>query len=233
MTGPQIPAAPIPTPPAGEPASPSATTPPTGGGETPPVATEPPGTEAAPPAADEWANFDAERAKQTILNQRKAEAEAKAKLAEANARIAEFERAQLSDAEKLQADLEAAQRERDEALQAAAELTQRQAFDAAAVAAGVLPNALAAARAIAAEVAATDESGTMKVDGTLFDSLKADHGYLFTPQQAAPPRVTFGAASSQGHGGQTAALTPEQVAMAHRAGIAPEDFAKAAGRITR
>lgn len=251
MTGPATPpTAPLPTPPVGDPPSPSAPVPPTGGGDTPPVATDPPGTEATPPTpVDEWADFDAERAKQTILDQRRTEADLRARLtalgksdseeslaaelAAERKKVKDFERAQLSEAERVRADLEAAVRERDEARRDAAELTQRQAFDTAATAAGILPNALAAARVIAADVASSDESGTMIVDDTLFASLKADHGYLFTAGQARPPLVTFGAASSQGHGGTPTTLTPQQVAMAHRAGINPEDFANAAARIVR
>lgn len=208
-------------PPAGDSkASPSAPTT-TGGGDGTTGATEQVGTE-----ADEWANFDAARAKQTITHQRKVEADLKRELAEQRKKVEEFERAQMTEAERVKADLEAAQRERDEAVKATAALRQQQAFDTAAVAAGILPNALTAARTIAAEVATSDEAGNMTVDDALFDRLKAEHGYLFTAKQAAPPQVTFGAAASQGPGGNTTTLTPEQVAFAQKAGIEPEDFAK-------
>ena len=221
---PTPPAAPATTPAAGDP-TPAGTPTPNAGGDTTPAATDTTGTE-----ADEWADFNAERAKQTILNQRRAEADLKSKLAAERAKVEDFERAQMTEAERVKADLEKAQRERDDALKQAAEITQRQAFDTAALAAGVNPKALAAARALAGGVATTDESGSMKLDGTTFDALKAEHGYLFTTQQAAPPVVTFGAAAGQGSGGQPTSLTPEQVAFAQKAGIAPEDFAKFASR---
>ena len=211
---PTPPAAPATTPAAGDP-TPAGTPTPNAGGDTTPAATDTTGTE-----ADEWADFNAERAKQTILNQRRAEADLKSKLAAERAKVEDFERAQMTEAERVKADLEKAQRERDDALKQAAEITQRQAFDTAALAAGVNPKALAAARALAGEVATTDESGSMKLE----------HGYLFTTQQAAPPVVTFGAAAGQGSGGQPTSLTPEQVAFAQKAGIAPEDFAKFASR---
>lgn len=229
MTAPQTP--PVPTIPAATPPPSPSDTPSTEGGDTTTAATEPTGTEAAAtPPADEWENFDAERAKQTILNQRKAEAKLKAELAAERAKVGDFERAQMSELEKVQADLEAARAEAADARKSAADLAASQAFDAAARDAGINPKALAAARTIAADVATTDESGNMIVDETLFASMKAEHEYLFTPQQAAPPRVTFGAALSQGHGGTPTSLTPEQVAFAQRAGVPVEDFAKHAAR---
>lgn len=232
MTEPQIPAAP-PTTPAGDPppeASPSATTTPNGGGDTTPPATDQTGTDATPPWGD---GFDPARAWETIQKQRKAEDDLKAKLAAERKKVEDFERAQMTEAERVKADLEQAQRERDEAVKNAADIAQRQAFDTAAIAAGVNPKALNAARVIAADVATSDESGNMTINESLFDAIKAEHGYLFTAQQARPPQVTFGAATGQGQGGHTTSLTPEQVAFAQKAGIPVEDFAQAAGRIKR
>ncbi len=196
------------------------------GGAGTPTATEQTGTEAT---GDEWANFDAERAKQTILNQRAAEAELKSKLAAERKKVEEYEREKLSEDERLKADLEAARAELEKTRKDAAEQAARLAFDNAALAEGINPKAIEAARVVANKVAESDESGSMIVDGKLFDKLKSEHDYLFTQQQAAPPRVTFGAATGQGSGGQ-ANLTPEQVAFAQKAGLSLEDFAKYANR---
>lgn len=184
-------------------------------------ATDQTGTDATKTGTDEWANFDAERAKNTILNQRRVESELKQQLAEAKAKEDERLRAEMTEQEKLKADKEAAelaaQKARDDANAAR--------FDAAAIHAGIPLERLAAARAVAGEVVSTDASGNMTIDTTVFDRLKAEHGYLFG-QQAAPPPVSFGAAASQGQGGQGVGLTPDQIAMAQRGGMTPEEFAK-------
>lgn len=236
MTAPNTPAAPLPTPPEGAPQIPPTTPQPTTeGGDTPPIVTETPGTEAPQPTTPEWGdNFDPARAWQTIQNQRNAEAKLKTDLAAERAKVADFERERMTEAEKMKTDLDAANARLAEVERKAAEDAARQAFDATATAAGVLPNALTAAHAIAAKVASSDESGSMILDEALFASLKADHGYLFATEtpQAAPPRIGFGAASSQGLGGSPTSLTPQQVAMAQKAGIDPEDFAKHSARAT-
>lgn len=191
-------------------------------------ATETQGTDATQPtaAADEWANFDAERAKQTILNQRKAEAELKRANAALEAKNKEYEREKLTEQERIVADLEAAKAEAETARKAVADMREQRAFDAAALAAGIPPNALTAARAVAGKVASSDESGNVTIDTAVFDRLKAEHGYLFGQQAAPPPPVSFGAASGQGSGGKGDALTPDEIAMAQRAGMSTEDWAK-------
>ncbi len=204
----------------------------TGGGAAA-TATDATGTEATPPA-DDPAAWDPERAKRTIENQRRAESDLKRANAEMKAKLDEIERGKLSEQEKLAADLEAANKRADEAAKAVNDMRQSQAFDTAAIAAGIPPNALKAARAVAGDVATTDESGIVSIDDTVFDRLKAEHGYLFG--QAAPPttQVSFGSAASQGPGGkQGVTLTPDQIAMANKAGVSLEDFAKHAARTKR
>lgn len=228
MSTKQTPAAPTDTTTPAVGTTPPSTVPPAEGGDGG-SATEPPGTEATPPA-DEWANFDADRAKQTIQNQRRAEAELKRANAEMKAKLDEIERAKLSDAERTAADLEKSNAE----LAAARGQVFSAKFDAAAIAAGVAPNALAAARAVAGDVSSTDDSGIVSVDTAVFDRLKAEHGYLFGSQAAPQPHVSFGAAASQGPGGtQGHGLTADQVAMANRARIPLDEFAKYSQRTKR
>lgn len=192
-------------------------------------ATDSTGTDAA---GDEWKDFDAERAKQTILNQRRVEADLKRQLAENAdivAKAAETERAKLSEQERLAADLEAAKKD--------AEAAKREALDArfesAAIAAGIPADRLKAARAVAGEVATTDESGIVSIDTTVFDRLRETDEYLFGQQAAPQTSVSFGAAASQGQGGQQSGLSADEVAMAQRAGMSTEEWAKYAQRTRR
>jgi len=189
--------------------------------------TTPPNGSTGTEASNEWETFDAERARRTIENQRRSEAELKKRLAAAEATIAEHTRSQMSKEEQLQNDLEQARQAADEARKVAAEATLKASFDAHAISAGVNPQALRAAQVIASEVAESDESGMMRIDEELFSSLRTSHGYLFT-QPEAPRTVlpNIGAAISQGHTADATKLTPEQVAMAQRAGITPDEFAK-------
>jgi len=225
MTTPATPPAST-TPPTGT--TPPSTPAPTTGGDTPPAATEPPGTEATPPA-DEWANFDADRAKRTIENQRRAEAELKRSNAEMKAKLDEIEREKLTEAERVKDDLDKAKAEAAKARQEVLDAR----FEAAAIGAGIPPERIAAARAVAGEFTTTDATGIVSVDTTVFDRLKADHEYLFG--QAAPPttQLSFGAAVSQGQGGQQGTLSADEVAMAQRAGMTPDEWAKYAQRTKR
>lgn len=199
---------------------------PTTGGDAPPAATDTTGTD-APPAWD--GEFDPERAKRTIENQRRAESELKRKLAEQQAKLDEIEREKMTEAEKAKAD---ADRFKAEAEAARAEAFNAR-FEAAAVAAGIPPERIAAARAVAGEVATTDDSGNMSVDTSVFDRLKAEHGYLFGQQAAPQPHVSFGAAASQGQGGTGAGLTAEQLAAATRLKMTPDEYVKYAARTPR
>lgn len=192
-------------------------------------ATDQTGTDATQ-ATDEWANFDADRAKQTIQNQRRAEAELKRVVAEQKAKLDEIERGQLSEQERLKADKDAA----EAALTTAREQVAAAKFEAAAVAAGIPADRLTAARAVAGDVVTSDDAGNVTIDTAAFDRLKAEHSYLFGSQAAPQPQVSFGAAASQGPGGtQGHGLTPEQVAMANKANIPLEEFAKYAQRTKR
>lgn len=199
----------------------------TGGGATA-EATETTGTDATQ-STDEWANFDAERAKQTITHQRKAEADLKRANAELKAKVEEFEREKLTESERAAADLEAAKT----AAAAAKQEVLDARFEAAAIAAGIPAERLAAARAVAGEFATTDESGTMSIDTTVFDRLKADHEYLFGQTAAQQANVSFGAAASQGQSGKQGGLSADEVAMAQRAGMTPDQWAKYAQRTKR
>lgn len=190
----------------------------TGGGAAA-TATEPTGTEAKPPWGDD---FDPARAWQTIQNQRRIETELKAK-------VSEYEREKLTEQEKAEADLAAAKT----AAEAAKQEVLDARFEAAAIGAGIPPERIAAARAVAGEFTTTDATGIVSVDTSVFDRLKADHEYLFG--QAAPPttQVSFGAAVSQGQGGQQGTLSADEVAMAQRAGMTPDEWAKYAQRTKR
>ena len=226
MTAPQTtPPADTNTPPAGTPPVPTDT--PTGGGAGG-SATETPATDGTPPA-DDPATWDPERAKRTIENQRRVEAEQKRVIAEQRAKLDEIEREKLTEAERVAADLEAAK----SAAATAREEAAAARFEAAAIHAGIPPERLAAARAVAGDVATADESGTLTIDATVFGRLKAEHAYLFGQQAAPSPVVSFGAAASQGQGGQGVGLTPDQTAMAHRLGIPLDEFAKYSQRTKR
>lgn len=189
---------------------------------------EPTGTEAKP---SEWdGEFDADRAKRTIENLRRIEAEHKRKLAEQQAIIDAAEREKLTEAEKAAADLKKLQDEAAAARKAADDAK----FEAAAIAAGIPADRMAAARAVASEFAATDDAGRMTIDAEGFDRLRAEHEYLFAGKQAAPqPQVSFGAAVSQGQPSGTPSLTAEQLAAANRLGMSADEYAKYAKRTTR
>jgi hypothetical protein len=80
----------------------------------------------------------------------------------------------------------------------------------------------------------SDDAGNVSVDTAVFDRLKVEHEYLFGSQAAPQPQVSFGAAASQGPGGnQGHGLTAEQVAMANRLGQSLDDFAKYSQRTKR
>lgn len=187
------------------------------------------GTEATPSASDTWENFDAERAKRTIENQRRVEAELKKSNAEMRAKLDEIERSRLSEEEHAAIDLE---KVKTDILAAREELANAR-FEAAAVAAGIPSDRLTAARAVAGDVIVSDESGNVSIDTSVFDKLKEQHGYLFTATAEPATGVSFGAASSQGFDGQGTGLTPEQIEMAQRAGMSIEDFAKYAKSVVR
>lgn len=187
------------------------------------------GTEATAPASDTWENFDADRAKRTIENQRKVEAELKRQNAEMRAKLDEVERSRLSDEERAAIDLE---KVKTDILAAREELANAR-FEAAAVAAGIPSDRMIAARAVAADVIVSDESGNVSIDTSVFDKLKERHGYLFTASAEPATNVSFGAASGQGFDGQGTGLTPEQIEMAQRAGMSIEDFAKYAKSVVR
>lgn len=230
MSTKQTPAAPTPTatntPPVGTPPASEGTA--TGGGAAAP-ATDATGTEATPPD-DDPATWDPERAKRTIENQRRAEAELKRANAEMKAKLDGIEREKLTEAERVAADLAASQA----TLAAARKEVESAKFEAAALAAGIPAERLTAARAVAGEVVTSDDAGNVSVDTAVFDRLKVEHEYLFG--QAAPPtpQVSFGAAASQGPGGnQGHGLTAEQVAMANRQGMSLDDFAKYSQRTKR
>ncbi len=202
---------------------------PTAGDDPTPAATDPTGTEAVTPPADDPATWDPERAKRTIENQRRVEAEQKRVIAEQKAKLDTIEREKLTEAERVAADLATATAARDAARKEVADAR----FEAAAVAAGIPADRLTAARAVAGEVVTTDASGNVSVDTTVFDRLKAEHAYLFGSQAAPQPNVSFGAAASQGPGGQQGALSPDEVAMAQRAGMTNDEWAKYAQRTKR
>lgn len=201
----------------------------TGGGAAA-TATDQTGTDATqttPPWGDD---FDPQRAWQTVQNQRRVESEQKRVIAEQQAKLDEIERAKLTEAERVKDDLDKAKAEAAKAKQDVLDAR----FESAAIAAGIPPERIAAARAVAGEFTTSDDSGTVSVDTAVFDRLKAEHDYLFGQQAAPQTQVSFGAAASQGPGGnQGAGLTSEQVAMANRSGIDPADFAKYAQRTKR
>lgn len=210
------------TPPVGTPPVPTVT--PTEGGVGAP-ATDPPAKDGTPPWGDD---FDPARAWQTVQNQRASEAKLKQELSAERAKTEAFEREKLTESERIAADLAAAKAD----IATAREQAAAARFDAEAIAAGIPADRLTAARAVAGDVVTTDESGTMSIDTTAFDRLKAEHAYLFGSQAAPPATVSFGAAASQGQGGQSG-LSADEVAMAKRAGMSAEDWAKYAQRTKR
>lgn len=203
-----------------------------GGGDSSPSATDQTGREAP---KDEWENFDAERAKNTILKQRESEALLKKQLAEERAKLEEYEREKMTDTEKLQADLAAAQKTASEALKHAEELSIRNQFDTGALRAGINPKALTAARALLPKVASSDESGKMIIDEAVFEKLKTEHDYLFSSQGTASKRTdsVLKNATDTGVGNVSPQLTNEQIAFAKRAGMTPEQFVKYSNRVIR
>lgn len=206
--------------------TPTPTDNPAAGGDKPPIATDQTGTEAP---KDEWENFDAERAKRTIENLRRIEAEQKKQLAERQAKLDEIEREKMSEAERAAADLKRLQDEAAEALRTA----DNARIDAALTRAGIPESAMIAARAVIAEVAESDEAGRLTISDTVIEQLRTDHGYLFGLQAEPRPDISFGAASQGQSGTNKPELTADQIAFAQRAGVDPAEFAKYASRTVR
>lgn len=200
------------------------------GGAAEPTGATPPAPDTTPTAAPDATSFDADRAMATIKAQRESEAAAIKRAKEAEAKVAEHERAQLSEQERVAADLKTAQDERRAAQEQLQQLQTEQTFGQAAMAAGLNPRALKAALANA--TLTIDSDGNIKNLSEAVEALKVEHEYLFvatTPglkaPPAAPPNVNPGAGNTP-TSTDGPVLDETQAEAARRLGLTAEEYSE-------
>lgn len=189
-----------------------------------PAVTPPAAAATPPPATPPTETWDEERARATIQAQRESEKTLKAELAEARKaqdKLAEIEAANLSDQEKAAKELEDAKARAakgDEALRRGlllAELSKPEH--------GIV-DAEAAAALIQGVEYGDDHRPTNAVER--ITALLEAKGFLkATPGTVTPPSAPNIDAASGTGGGPPPKLSPEEIRMAERSGMSPDEYA--------